>query len=159
MTSFDKYFHAIITGGAEQAQEMGSATIEAEHLLLAIAAERDPGTEQILSAVGLDHHGIRDALDREFEHSLRAGGVSLAEFDLLPADPRVERPKQMGASAKLALDRTFTSVGKKDVRPAHLLFGIMKAEVGTVPRALTLAGIDMADLRARIQRTLSEAKP
>ncbi|WP_330184644.1 Clp protease N-terminal domain-containing protein [Nocardia sp. NBC_01503] len=156
MTSFDKYLHAILTRGSEHARVDGSATIEAQHLLLAIAAEADPGTDRILAAAGLTEHGIRAALDREFEHSLAAAGVSVADYALPHPRPAAERPQNMGASLKLALDRTFTTVRRSEVRPEHLLLGILRAEVGTVPRALTLAGIDLPDLRARIERELSE---
>jgi Clp amino terminal domain, pathogenicity island component len=44
---------------------------------------------------------------------------------------------------------------KKDLQPAHLLLGILQAEVGTVPRALALAGIDRTDLADRARRSLA----
>ena len=31
---------------------------------------------------------------------------------------------------------------KNDVRPGHVLLGVLLADVGTVPRALALAGVD-----------------
>jgi D-alanyl-D-alanine carboxypeptidase len=61
----------------------------------------------------------------------------------------------MGTSAKLALERGFAGAArKKDLRPAHVLLGVLAAEVGTVPRALALAGFDRADLIARARRAL-----
>ena len=61
---------------------------------------------------------------------------------------------------KLALERGFASVTrKKDLRPAHLLLGILRAEVGTVPRALALAGVDQAALTARVQDGLGGEDP
>lgn len=153
--SFDKFLHAIITQSAEEARATGSSTIEAQHLLLAIAAEGEPATQQILSSAGLDHRTLRDALDREFELSLSAAGVSLAEFGAPQASYAPERPSQMGASAKLALDRGFGSAPrKKDLRPVHVLLGILLAEVGTVPRTLALAGADRNNLCIRAQELL-----
>jgi ATP-dependent Clp protease ATP-binding subunit ClpA len=155
MTAFDKYLHTIIEQAGHEAHKDGSETTEAQHLLLAIAAEPEPTTQQVLTSVGLDHRAIREALDREFEHSLSAAGVSLAAFDLPPPSKGPERPK-LGASAKLAFARGFASVArKKALQPAHLLLGILRAQVGTVPRALALAGIDQADLRARVLQTLT----
>jgi D-alanyl-D-alanine carboxypeptidase len=62
----------------------------------------------------------------------------------------------MGASARLALERSFSSVvRKKELRPAHLLLGILQAQVGTVPRALALAGVDQAELVDRVRQALS----
>ena len=157
MSAIDEYINTIIDQGGHEAQQDGSTSVEAHHLLLAIAAERETGTHQVLASVGLDHQAIRDALDREFEHSLGAAGVSLATFDLPRPSRAAKRPSQMGASAKLALERGFASVSrKKDLRPAHLLLGIVRAQVGTVPRALVLAGVDQADLMARILDTLPD---
>ncbi|MEU7857101.1 Clp protease N-terminal domain-containing protein [Nonomuraea sp. NPDC049141] len=157
MAAIDHYINTIIDQAGLEAQQDGSASVEAHHLLLAIAAERETGTHQTLASVGLDHQAIRDALDKEFEHSLAAAGVSLAAFDLPRPSSAAERPTQMGASAKLALERGFASVSrKKDLRPAHLLLGIVRAQVGTVPRALGLAGVDQAELMVRVLDTLPD---
>ena len=43
----------------------------------------------------------------------------------------------------------------RDQWPAHLLLGILRAEVGTVPRALALAGIDRAGLAERVRQALA----
>ncbi|GAA2810174.1 hypothetical protein GCM10020219_097610 [Nonomuraea dietziae] len=45
---------------------------------------------------------------------------------------------------------------KKDLRPAHVLLGILQAEVGTVPRALALAGVDRTDLLTRVQNAIAD---
>jgi D-alanyl-D-alanine carboxypeptidase len=154
MTAFDDYLHAVIVRAEREARDDGSATIEARHLLLAVAGEPEATTQEVLASAGCDHQTIRDALDREFEHSLSTVGVSRAAFDLPKASNAIGRPT-LGASAKLALERGVGTVArKKDLRPAHLLLGILKAEVGTVPRALALAGIDQNDLTARLSRTI-----
>jgi D-alanyl-D-alanine carboxypeptidase len=155
MTAFDKYLHAVIVRATHEAREDGSATVEAHHLLLSIAAEREAIAHQVLTSAGLDHRAVRDALDREFEHSLRTIGVSPAAYDLPRPSLASEQPR-MGASAKLALERSFSSVvRKKELRPTHLLLGILQAQVGTVPRALALAGVDQAELVDRVRQTLS----
>jgi len=152
MAAFDHYLHTIIVRAEQEARDDASATIEAHHLLLAIAGEREAGTQGILASVGLDRAAIRDALDREFEHSLSTVGVSATAFDFPPPSGGSEHPK-MGASAKLVLERGFGSVvRKKDLRPEHLLLGVALAEAGTVPRALAIAGVDQADLKARVLR-------
>ncbi|WP_327104068.1 Clp protease N-terminal domain-containing protein [Nonomuraea glycinis] len=153
MSGFDRYLHTIIEQGSAEAHQDGSATIEAQHLLLAIAAQPEP----TLESAGLDHRTIRDALEREFEHSLAAAGVPRAAFDLPRPTRNPQPPTQLGASAKLALERLARSHRKKDLRPAHLLLGILQAQAGTVPRALALAGVDRADLTARVLRTLPDA--
>lgn len=154
MSAFDKYLHAVIVRAMHEAHEDGSATIDAHHLLLSLAADQGTTAQQVLASAGLDHAAVRDALDREFEHSLNMVGVSPAAYDLPRPSHASQQPK-MGASARLALDRSFASARKKDLRSAHLLLGILQAQVGTVPRALALAGIDQAELADRVRQTLN----
>jgi ATP-dependent Clp protease ATP-binding subunit ClpA len=156
MATFGNYMQKIINHGRDEAQKDGSAAVEAQHLLLAIAIEQEATTHQVLTSAGLNHPAIRDALDREFEHSLSAVGVSAAAFDLPMPTSAPERPQHLGASARLAIERGFTSVArKKDLRPVNLLIGILQAEVGTVPRALALAGIERAGLAERARQALA----
>ncbi|GAA2986757.1 Clp protease N-terminal domain-containing protein [Streptosporangium longisporum] len=60
---------------------------------------------------------------------------------------------------RLRPDRARTRLrrrqGKKDLRPAHLLLGVLSAAVGTVLRALALAGVDRAALMDRVEETLA----
>jgi len=139
--------HAIFEQGRDEAWADGFAAVEAQHLLLAIAAAPEPATRQVLASAGLDHEAIRAALDREFEHSLNAASVSVAAFDLPRPSPAAKRPAHLGASARLAVERGFAAAGgTKNLRAAHLLAGILQAQGGTVPRALALAGVDRAGL-------------
>ncbi|MER6094762.1 Clp protease N-terminal domain-containing protein [Streptomyces sp. NPDC001728] len=153
MSAFDKYLHAVIVRAMAEAQDDGSGTIDAHHLLLSLAADQGSTAQQLLASVGLDRAAVREALDREFEHSLSMVGVSPAAFGL-PGPSRASQQPQMGASARLALERSFSSARKKDLRSAHLLLGILQAQIGTVPRALALAGIDQAGLADRVRQTL-----
>jgi D-alanyl-D-alanine carboxypeptidase len=158
VSTFDKYLHAIIVRAEHEARVDGSSTVEAPHLLLAIAGEPEPTTQQVLASVGLNQDTIRGALEREFEHSLSVVGVSQATYNV-PPPSRLPTHPGMGTSAKLALERGFAAISrKKDLRPAHLLLGILSAQAGTVPRALALAGIDQDDLTARVRQTLAPEK-
>lgn len=156
MNAFGTYVHTIIEQAGQQATKDRSATIEAHHLLLAVAAQEGTTAHQALTSVGLDQQAVREALDREFEDSLRAAGLSLAAFDLPQPRSDPERSARIGASAKLALERgVAAATSKKDLQSAHLLLGILEAGVGTVARALALAGIDQADLTARVRQALT----
>lgn len=155
MKPFDRYLHTVITEGAMEAQRHGSATVEAHHLLLAVAAQTGTAPQRLLASAGLDHQTVRAALAREFEHSLSTVGVSPASFGLPAPSTMLKRPPTMGATGRLALERSFASVTrKKDLRPVHVLLGILRAEVGTVPRALALAGVDRADLLTRLHTAI-----
>lgn len=164
MTGFRTQLRNILDRAGREATLDGSSTVEAQHVLLAIAAEPAATAGRVLTSVGLDHRAIRDALDREHEHSLGAAGVSLAGFDLPPRgedargedspgrDPR--RATRLGASVRIALERGLAGV-RRDPQPAHLLLGILQAQVGTVPRALALTGIDQTELTVRLRQALA----
>ncbi|WP_062355250.1 Clp protease N-terminal domain-containing protein [Herbidospora yilanensis] len=148
MAAIDHYLNSVIQQARLEAFDDGSATLEACHLLLGIAVV---GENTELIAAGLGYDQIRAALREEFEHSLQTVGVSAAVYHL-PKPTRVgDPPTTLGASAKLAFDRGFARARtKKDLRPVHLLLGILQAEIGTVPRALALAGFDRPALIARL---------
>jgi ATP-dependent Clp protease ATP-binding subunit ClpA len=153
MSSFKQYFQAVLDQAEVEAREDRSATIEPQHVLLAIAAQDGTEPQQALRDAGLDHETLKAALRREYEHSLGAAGVSLDDFDLR-STPDNERRPQLGASFKLTVERMAGAHGKQKPKPGHLLFGVLQAEVGTVPRALALAGVDRAELVERVRSTL-----
>lgn len=157
MPAFDTYLRTILTEAEREARMDHSSTIEAQHLLLAIADQEGTIPQRLLSAAGLDRQGVHDALDREFEHSLSTVGVLPAAFGFSPPSSDPGRSPHIGSSAKLALERGFTGgVRKRDLQPAHLLLGVLLSEVGTVPRALALAGVDRAELVASVEQAITD---
>lgn len=150
---FERFTHdarRVVKSAETLASGLGSPTIEAEHLLLALA-----DCQPVLADVGLDHDGVLAALDEERVRSLLAVGISAADFDLPPAP--LTRPR-IAASSKLALARAVrAAVDRSDKRIAggHVLLGVLAAEAGTVPRALAIAGIDRQELRDRAVASLS----
>jgi ATP-dependent Clp protease ATP-binding subunit ClpA len=151
---FDKFLAAVLDDAAREARADGSATIEAQHLLLAIVAADEPTTSQVLASVGLDRAAIRAALDREVESSLAAAGVSLGPAGVPRSSQAREGAPQLGSSFRLAMERGVGSARKTAPAPLHVLLGIVLAPVGTVPRALALAGVDREDLVRRIRESL-----
>ncbi|MQY28759.1 Clp protease N-terminal domain-containing protein [Nocardia aurantia] len=149
-----KHITAVLERGREEARAEGAGTVEAAHLLLALAAGENAAACRALAGAGLDHEAVRAALRREFEHSLRAVGVTDLTRQLPPPSPAPRRPAQIGASAKLAIERGVRAAARAEFLPAHLLVGIVRAEAGTVPRALRLAGIDPADIERRVAAEL-----
>jgi D-alanyl-D-alanine carboxypeptidase len=155
VNGFDGFLAATLVQGEREAREGGSATVEAHHLLLALATDRESATQHLLASAGLDRPTIRAALEREFEQSLAVAGVSLAA-GVPPSRSVPEGSPELGASAKLAIERGVGSAGRRrELRPAHLLLGILQARVGTVPRALDLAGVDRAGLVERVRWSLA----
>jgi D-alanyl-D-alanine carboxypeptidase len=141
----------------DEARARRSPLVEAEHLLLAMSAQ--PGTDagEVLTVSGLTHESIAEALDRELSASLTAAGVTVDLAAL--GRPSLEPPRRLrlGASFKAAMQRSvIAAAGTKQIRPAHLLLGVLGAQVGTVPRALNLVGIDRSELIARTEQSLAE---
>ena len=149
---FTRDARTVVKAAEAEAVELGSATIEAEHLLLAVARQ-DPETSAAaaaLMACALDHDGVLDALDAERVRSLAAVGIAASDFDIAPV--AVAHKPRFAASAKTALERAVRAALARDDRRidgGHLLLGVLQAEAGTVPRALAQAGVDRDELRTR----------
>ena len=156
MSPFDEYLHAIIMRAHQEARDDGAEAIEVQHLLLAVAGEPEPTVRELLASAGLDLDTVRGALDREFVASLNAVGVASDAYDL-PRPSRLPSRPKMGTTGKLALERGVHHMArKKDLRPAHVLLGILSAQAGVVPRALAMAGVDQEALADRVRRSLTE---
>ena len=110
------------------------------------------GSADRRTPAGLDHAAVRRALDRELSQSLAAAGVRL-EGGLPTASPAPAAKTKLGATARAAIDRGFMAVTRKrDCRPPHVLLGVVLTAVGTVPRALDLAGVDRGALADAVRR-------
>jgi ATP-dependent Clp protease ATP-binding subunit ClpA len=148
---FTREARSVVKAAETQARGLGSPTIEAEHLLLALASAPVPP----LADAALDHDAVLAVLDAQRERSLMAVGIAGGDFDLPPAP--VTRSPRFAASAKTALERSVRiAAGRSDRRleAGHLLLGILQAEAGTVPRALAAAEVDVDALRASTEAWL-----
>jgi ATP-dependent Clp protease ATP-binding subunit ClpA len=141
----------VVKAAETMASGLASPTVEAEHLLLALA-----DCQPVLADAGLDHDGVLAALEAERERSLTAVGISASDFDLPPAP--LTRPR-FAASGKLALERAVRAASARSDRRiagGHILLGVLAAEAGTVPRALAIAGVDRQELRDRAAARLNQ---
>ena len=144
---FTRDARTVVKAAETHARGLGSPTIEAEHLLLALASHTPPVAP--LEDAGLDHDAVLAALDAARDRSLTAVGIAAGDFDLPPAP--VTRHPRFAASAKTALARAVkASAARHDRRIAagHVLLGVLAAEAGAVPRALAAAEVDRDALRA-----------
>jgi D-alanyl-D-alanine carboxypeptidase len=148
---------AVVDAAREEAQSFGSATIEAEHLLLALAGDEDSPTGRLLADSGLGRAGLLAALERESERSLATVGVDIRDYapSTAPSSPRL-RPR-LAASSRRALEGALrTAIARNDrrLRSPHVLLGILRADIGTVPRALALVDVDRLELARRAEQLL-----
>lgn len=145
---FTREARTAVKDAEAEARDLGSPTIEAEHLLLALTRQApDTAVARALSEAGLDHDRVAQALADERERSLAAVGISIGDFDL-PA-PRPATKPRLAAGAKSALEHALRiSLERADRRidGGHILLALLRAEAGTVPRALSEAGVDRREL-------------
>jgi ATP-dependent Clp protease ATP-binding subunit ClpA len=142
-------FRALIVAAIDEARRRNTALVEAEHLLLALTVDADAPTRTVLLRAGLDHDGVEAALRAERAAGLRAAGVDPVPEERLLASPRVGRPR-WGTSAREVLVRAHrVSVLRgraASTTPGDVLAALAGLELGTVPRALELAGVDRSAL-------------
>ena len=153
---FTREARRVVVAAEAEARALGSPAIEPEHLLLALTQldETTPAGEALAEA-GLDHDAVLEALDAERERSLMAVGISIGDFDLPPARPSTK--PRMAANAKNALEhglRIALDRGDKRIEAGHILLALLRADAGTVPRALREAGVDRAALNDRVAAAL-----
>jgi ATP-dependent Clp protease ATP-binding subunit ClpA len=146
---FTREARAAVEDAETEARDLGSPTIEPEHLLLALTRQApDTAVARALSEAGLDHDRVEQALADERERSLAAVGISIGDFDLPAARPATK--PRLAAGAKSALEHALRiSLERADRRidGGHVLLALLRAEAGTVPRALSEAGVDRDELR------------
>jgi ATP-dependent Clp protease ATP-binding subunit ClpA len=138
-----------------EAKREGAELIEAEHMLLALAAGTDSDAASLLKEFGLDHERLVGALREEHRQTLAVVGMKATDTQLGEAT-ELDSPPSLGTSAKVAVRRALMGSRherrRARLRGTDLLAGILEAEFGTVPRALAIAGIDRAALLARARR-------
>ena len=135
-----------------EAKRDGAKFIEAEHMLLALASDSDSDAARVLNESGLDHERLASALDEEHRRTLSFAGIKAPDTTLVEAT-ELECSLSLGTSAKAAIRRALMG-SRHDHRRARLrsidlLAGILQAELGTVPRALAIAGVDRAAVITR----------
>ena len=136
-----------------EAKRDGAKFIEAEHMLLALAANADTDAGRLLIESGLDHERLSSALREERRRTLAFAGMSAPDKKLVEATG-LDSSLSLGTSAKAAVRRAL--IGSRHerrrrgrLRGSDLLAGILEAEFGTVPRALAIAGVDRSALISR----------
>jgi ATP-dependent Clp protease ATP-binding subunit ClpA len=143
----------VMFGAVEAAQRRLSPEVRPEHLLLALAAAPESAAGGVLVAFGLDHDRLNAALDAERARALAVLGIDQLDDDLLKATGRPGRPA-WASSTREVFRRWQTTGVRGHRRPMDLdvLYGIVSANVGTVPRALEYAGVDRDALIGRVER-------
>jgi ATP-dependent Clp protease ATP-binding subunit ClpA len=139
-----------------EAQRRGSGVVEAEHILLALAADTYNPVAAVLGSFGLEHDAILRALETERERSLAAAGMTEVPDPARLASTRLEGRPRWSASIQSVFEHASRGAARAGRQGRHgmtvgdLLYGILSLEFGTVPRALAYAGIDRMVLRRAV---------
>ena len=145
---FTKDARRIVEDAVEVAWELSAPTVEAEHLLLAAARHEGP-VPTVLRRHEVDFDELVEALRAETSRSLAAVGVSA---EPIAFSPPVQRPR-LATSAKWALElslRIALERADRRIGTGHVVLAILRAQRGTVPRALQIAGVDRDELTAAV---------
>ena len=147
-----------------EATNRASTTVEAEHILLAFLFARTSQGSALLAQHGLTYETFDAALRQEREQTLAGIGIQIPDAARLQAAPRVRtgRPR-FGASAREAFERASKASKARRGRPQRLgevdfLAGILAAELGTVPRALSRGGFDRQQLLDALDASLTTTR-
>lgn len=146
-TNWARALRVSLARARTEAKRAGSRTLEAEHLILALASERDSEPAKLLAGAGLDYERLTDAFRDERRQSLAYAGVDIP----LPEPTEWRGTPVWSSSAKNAIIGAHvfaTEHGRRRLTSVDLLVGILEANLGTVPRAFDLAGIDREALIA-----------
>jgi ATP-dependent Clp protease ATP-binding subunit ClpA len=143
----------IVLSAIEEAGRRSCSEVRPEHLLLALTADPESAAGGILGDAGLDHARLDAALDQERAAALAVLGIQDLDPALLSATVRPGRLSWASATREV-FRRWQTTGGRGRRRPMDLdvLYGIVTANMGTVPRALEYAGIDRDALIGRVER-------
>jgi hypothetical protein len=137
-----------------EAMTRRAGAVEAEHVLLAILGRPETLAAAALGRAGLDYLSFEAALDAERARSLAAAGIALGLPASVDAIPRIGKPA-WGASVRDLLrrsDKPAAKSGRPGALEIELATAILRAELGTVPRALAIATIDRPAAIRELQR-------
>lgn len=153
-----RQLHAIGQRAVAEAAMRRATTVGAEHVLLAITANADGPAARALAAAGLDYAGVAEALRAERARSLAVADIHPIDPESLTAAPRPTKPG-WGASVRDLLRaadkdaaRAAARAGAPGALETELVIGILRADLGTVPRMLALAGVDRHALIERLRK-------
>jgi ATP-dependent Clp protease ATP-binding subunit ClpA len=150
---FSRSGRAVVKRAPDLAAADGAATVEAEHLLLALTQQTDEPTSRALNQLGMTDTAVRAALDDEFTRALQTVGVAATVPPRRRSRPGRSTPR-WGQSAKLTLVRTLQVAldrGDKRIDDRHILLALSQAEAGVIPRVLHALDVTPGDIDAALR--------
>ncbi|HEY3504824.1 MAG TPA: Clp protease N-terminal domain-containing protein [Actinocatenispora sp.] len=175
---FTKEARRAIVLAQEEARTMRHDHIGTGHVLIGILTVGEGPGARALVGLGVDPEAVRqyvarlgddplpdDALDAD---ALASVGIDLDQVRRAAEDAfgpgALERPRPWRAGhipfdsmSKKSLELTLRETvrrGDREIRDAHVLLGMVRAEPNAATSALLAAGADLAEVRAAVEREL-----
>lgn len=124
----------VVVLAQEEARSLDHALIGTEHLLLGLLHEEAFEVTRALEQLGVDVHGLRRAV-----HAVVGRGTE-------PSPSHLPFTRQAKESLELAL-RESLQLGHREIRPTHILLGLLREGDGVAVTVLTRQGVDLAEVR------------
>jgi ATP-dependent Clp protease ATP-binding subunit ClpA len=140
---FREEVRGLLLQAQDEAAARGAAAVEAEHLLLAMATISFGSASRVLEALHVSHDRVTEALERERARALAAVGVEAHRLPL---------PQPICDSRRLRWGQSARSAAERSTREDHadpqlrMLLGVVRAEVGVIPRLLAELGLTTSDI-------------
>lgn len=129
----------VVVLAQEEARGLDHALIGTEHLLLGLVHEPSAEATHVLDELDVDVHGLRHAV-----HAVVGRGSE-------PSPSHLPFTRQAKESLELAL-RESLQLGHREIRPTHILLGLLREGDGVAVTVLTRQGVDLAEVRTVAKR-------
>ncbi|HSJ45950.1 MAG TPA: Clp protease N-terminal domain-containing protein [Euzebyales bacterium] len=129
----------VVVIAQEEARGLDHAQIGTEHLLLGLVHEEGSEVTRVLVELGVDVRALEHAV-----HAVVGRGVD-------PSPSHLPFTRQAKESLELAL-RESLQLGDKEIRPTHILCGLLREGDGVAVTVLTRQGVDLDEVRTIVKR-------
>lgn len=136
----------VVVIAQEEARGLDHTQIGTEHLLLGLVHEERSEVTGVLVELGVDVQALEHAV-----HAVVGRGVDASPSHL----PFTRQAKE---SLELAL-RESLQLGHREIRPTHILLGLLREGDGVAVTVLTRQGVDLDEVRTIAKRPPEDAAP
>lgn len=133
----------ILAAANDEAARLHHEYIGAEHVLLALASDREGVAVAALKNLGVDLNEVRDRV----ESTIQRGRSDAAPLATRPYTSRTKRALELAASAARAMGHSYLGT-------EHLLLGLMDEAKNIAAQVLWSLGVRPDQARAEITRLL-----
>lgn len=131
---FTEESRRLVVLAQEEARTLDHDQIGTEHLLLGMVLERDAEVSGVLTRLGID------------VVALRAAVLAVIGRGTEPSPAHLHFTRHAKKALELAL-RESLQIGHRDIRPTHILLGLLRAGEGTAATVLKRQGVNLEDVR------------